>query len=337
MTLAFFAVILNIMKNKLNFKNLIKLPALEDEWTYIVNNSYLADFPRWQWDFRIRSKERAFPRARVESFAKGIKNFAEQKERGETTRHFIYPEAEMAADETKRRVLVYLRLQNRKSPLALILPGGAYQHVSIMNEGFPVADRLFERGYSTAVLLYRVEENASGLRPVEDLARTMEFFHTYSKEFQIDARRITLWGGSASGHLCGYYCAAANRKNGYILPRSVVLSYPVVTFDEKYTHLMTRKNFCGHEPSEEEIKSFSVENFITKNFPPTYIWHCEGDKAVSVENSRLLERALKSAGVEHTLHIFPDGAHGLGAAAGLPEAPWLDEAIDFCDKYNKER
>ena len=314
------------MKNKINLNNLINNPALADEWEYIVNTSRLSAYPRWQWGFRLRQKERSFPKERVESFLSGLASFAKQKETGEVVRLSLYSDEEVQTDVTKRHAVLYLRLQSKPSPLALIAPGGAYAHISVINEGFPIAERLFERGYSTAVLLYRVAEDSGDTRPLEDLSRAFSLLRDYGV--------AALWGFSAGGHLCSCYCGLAKAR-GYTLPQSLVLGYPVISFDDGLTHRYSRSCFFGHEPTEFEKREYSSENLVTESFPPTYLWHCENDETVSVENSRLFASKLKDAGVAHKLRIFPNGSHGLGAAAGLPEAVWLDEAIDFCDKFNK--
>ncbi len=315
------------MNNEITFKELLKRPSLSDEWTYIINSGGLSEYPPQQWDNRLCIKESAFPKERTESFLKCIDEYADLKERGEAERRFIYSEAEMAADETKRRVAIYLRLQSKAAPLALIVPGGAYAHVSVMNEGFPIAHRLFERGYSTAVLLYRVGESASNVRPLLDLEHAVKFLGERSEN-------LSLWGFSAGGHLCGCYCGLAKTR-GCLLPRSLVLGYPVISLCDNYAHRFSRTNFFGHEPTELEKDAYSAEKLVTRNYPPTYLWHCEDDKTVSVENSRIFCESLERASIKHLLRIFPNGSHGLGAAVGLLEASWLDEAIDFCDKFNK--
>ena len=47
---------------------------------------------------------------------------------------------------------------NRNGKAILILPGGGYQFVSMQNEGFPVAERLAEAGYTAFILKYRTRD-----------------------------------------------------------------------------------------------------------------------------------------------------------------------------------
>ena len=48
--------------------------------------------------------------------------------------------------------------------------------------------------------------------------------------------------------------------------------------------------------------------------PRTFLWHTLTDETVPVENSLLLEKSLRRAGVSHEMHLFPHGVHGLALA-----------------------
>ena len=49
--------------------------------------------------------------------------------------------------------------------------------------------------------------------------------------------------------------------------------------------------------------------------PPAFLWHTLTDATVPVENSLMMLRALKEAGVAAELHVFPEGEHGLSLAS----------------------
>ena len=48
--------------------------------------------------------------------------------------------------------------------------------------------------------------------------------------------------------------------------------------------------------------------------PPVFLWHTFTDATVPVENTLLLEAALRREGIPHELHLFPRGVHGLALA-----------------------
>lgn len=49
-------------------------------------------------------------------------------------------------------------------------------------------------------------------------------------------------------------------------------------------------------------------------FPRTFLWHTLTDATVPVENTLLLEAALRRENISHELHLFPHGVHGLALA-----------------------
>ena len=55
----------------------------------------------------------------------------------------------------------------------------------------------------------------------------------------------------------------------------------------------------------------SIEKNITKDFPPTFIWHTVQDEAVPAKNTILLADALYEAGIDCEYHLFNRGKHAL--------------------------
>jgi dipeptidyl aminopeptidase/acylaminoacyl peptidase len=85
------------------------------------------------------------------------------------------------------------------------------------------------------------------------------------------------------------------------------------------------------------LEYVSIENRITKETPPAFIWHTFPDGCVPVENSLLLAEAMKKQDIPFELHIFPTGGHGLGLADEITLSPNRTEInrgaaqwIDLC-------
>ena len=58
----------------------------------------------------------------------------------------------------------------------------------------------------------------------------------------------------------------------------------------------------------------SLENQVTEQTPPTFLWHTATDDTVPVENSLYFFQACLEHGVSAELHIYPVGGHGLSLA-----------------------
>jgi len=97
-----------------------------------------------------------------------------------------------------------------------------------------------------------------------------------------------------------------------------ILGYPVVTFTETWTHQGSKNNLLGPNADPALARSLSNETQVTAQTPPTFIFQTNADTTVPAENSIQYFLALRKAGVPAEMHIFKDGAHGLGLAMQDP-------------------
>ena len=223
----------------------------------------------------------------------------------------------------------------------LIFPGGGYGHLA-EHEGKGYAEWFAANGIQAYVLKYRLGSN--GYRhPImlNDAARAMRMVRAFAKRDGLDPARIGVIGSSAGGHLASTLITHFDpaRPGGPKLeagdaydressrPDLAVLCYPVVSLGE-FGHAGSRRNLLGENPSADLVKLLSSELQVTKDTPPTFLWHTVEDKAVPVENSMLFASALRRAGVPVSLHIYELGAHGLGLGRPGREAPpWADQLL----------
>jgi dipeptidyl aminopeptidase/acylaminoacyl peptidase len=73
-------------------------------------------------------------------------------------------------------------------------------------------------------------------------------------------------------------------------------------------------------------------HYITKEAAPFLILHGDKDNIVPLQQSRLLDEALKAAGVESTLVVVKGDGHG-GPGFATPEN--LQKILEFLDKHLK--
>jgi dipeptidyl aminopeptidase/acylaminoacyl peptidase len=101
-----------------------------------------------------------------------------------------------------------------------------------------------------------------------------------------------------------------------VRPDFMILGYPVVSMQDKFTHAYSRKLLLGDEPSTEEKNRFSNELRVTAQTPPTFIVHSTDDGAVPVENSVQLYLAMREQNIPVEMHLYEYGGHGYGMAKG---------------------
>ena len=214
-------------------------------------------------------------------------------------------------------------------PALIICPGGGYEHLSD-REGKPVAKRFNTLGFSTFVLKYHIApyEFPSALC---DLAVAVRTVRENAKEWGIDPDRIAVSGFSAGGHLAASLCV--NYKKDWLsnylnnsapeefMPNACVLCYPVITSGE-FGHQGSFENLLGMKSDADKAKKFkqdlvellTLDRHVTKDVPPTFLWHTYEDSTVPVENSLLYLSALIDNDVLAEFHMFPFGCHGLALA-----------------------
>lgn len=207
----------------------------------------------------------------------------------------------------------------RVRPAVLICPGGGYKSTST-REAEAIAIQMNARGFQAFVLYYSCEPEIVFPRPQLEAARAIMMIRENAKEWNVEPNKVVIMGFSAGGHLAASVSVFYNRKFLYetlhttpemLRPNGQVLCYPVITSGE-FAH---RGSFLALLGEKEELRALvSIENQVTSETPPAFIWHTYTDSVVPVENSLYLACAMRKAKVPFELHIYPRGGHGLALA-----------------------
>jgi acetyl esterase/lipase len=211
----------------------------------------------------------------------------------------------------------------------VIFPGGAYQHLAGNLEGRQVADWFTARGFTAFVLCYRLSSHGYLLPvPLLDARRAIQTVRARAGDYHISLNRIVVIGFSAGGHLAalsgtqsipGKPDAEDPIDRVSSLPDFLVLGYPwigAITTDT--SHLSYCKLFNVMDQCEALRTAYSPDLFVTKDTPPTFMYHTFTDQTVPVEQTLRFYDALVKAGVDSELHIFANGPHGTGLGKGDP-------------------
>lgn len=80
--------------------------------------------------------------------------------------------------------------------------------------------------------------------------------------------------------------------------------------------------FGGYYSKEEEL-FYSLQTQVTKDTPPTFLWHASGDDLILPANSLKFANALNEHHIPYELHVFGDGGHGISLAnENTANNPW---------------
>jgi acetyl esterase/lipase len=209
-----------------------------------------------------------------------------------------------------------------KRPLVIICPGGGYCFTS-EREAEMFALTWNAHGYQAIVLWYSVRPAVYPAALLE-LAKVVKLARERAREWDVDPNQILIQGSSAGGHLAASYgmfwkrkfiADAVHAESEMLRPNGMILNYPVITPGE-FAHKESFENLLG-DRYEERKEEMSLENQVSDDTPPTFLWHTNEDGLVPAENSLLLALAMRKAGRPVELHMYMKGNHGLGLANEL--------------------
>jgi len=206
----------------------------------------------------------------------------------------------------------------------VMCPGGGYTGESQTYEGRDFAAWFNSRGITYCVLQYRLPHERHNV-PLQDAEAAVKYLRDNSDELGIS--KIGIMGCSAGGHLAStlatHYSSAETR------PDFQILLYPVITMDAGFTHMGSRENLLGKNPSQSLVDLYSNEKQVTKDTPAAFIVLASDDFLVPVENSTRYYESLVKNHVSASLFCYPVGNHGFGNNdTFLYRNSWLNE-LDF--------
>jgi acetyl esterase/lipase len=209
----------------------------------------------------------------------------------------------------------------------VILPGGSYRRLAGDLEGREIADWFTARGFRAFILSYRLTGNGYVLPvPLLDARRAVQSVRGRAADYHIDPNRIVIIGFSAGGHLAalaGTQFVPGNPEAEDPIDRAssrpdyLVLGYPwigAISLDT--SHLNYCKLYNLMDRCEALRTAYSPDLFVTKDTPPTFMYHTFTDQTVPVEQGLSFYEALVKAGVPSEMHIFANGPHGTGLGKG---------------------
>jgi acetyl esterase/lipase len=243
--------------------------------------------------------------------------------------------------------LFYPETDKNNHTAVIVCPGGSYCYLGIKQEGYEVAKKLTEQGFTAFVLRYRVGTYAAQHPDmIQDLQRAIQLVRENAQKFKIDEEQVGIMGFSAGGHLVGtaatyfdenFMSSLGINPEVSLKPYFAVMVYPVVTMRDPHAHRKSKKSLLGTKPTEELLHKMSLEENIHKNMPPLLIMQTKDDEVVDYQNSIMLVENLKKAGIDHQFILYNTGGHGFGALpkAKTDFAAWFNDFIKWYNEIKK--
>lgn len=236
---------------------------------------------------------------------------------------------------------------HKSAPLLVFIHGGSWKKGKKDDYRRYLID-FAKKGYITATISYRLSGQAKFPAALNDVNCAIGWLKSNADKYFIDANKVALIGGSAGGHLA--------MMAGY--------SSDILEFDTKYkkegidNRVQVVVNLYGPSDltTEVAIESGSVQEFIgqpystvpdiyikaspitylTKDDPPTLIFHGTIDEIVPVKQSDKLKKDLDKVGVIAEYHKLKGWPHTMDLGIEINEYCQF-YMNTFFDKHLKSR
>ena len=192
------------------------------------------------------------------------------------------------------------------------VPGGGYSVLSNGHEGYMASDWLNKQGIAYFVVNYRLP-NGDRTIPMGDVQKGIRTVRDSATVWAINPHDVGIMGFSAGGHLASVISTMSDFD---VRPDFTILFYPVISMDEKVSHKWSCINFLGEEGHNDPklVHQYSTQNAVQRHLtPPAIIITASDDRLVpTVTNSLAYYTAMRNAGNECAMYIYPTGDHGFG-------------------------
>ena len=261
----------------------------------------------------------------------------------------VLRDLEYAKPDGKPQLLDLFVPEKADGPLPLIvwIHGGAWSAGS--KNGTPALGQL-RRGYAVASINYRLSQEAIFPAQIHDCKAAIRWLRAHAKEYNLDPKRIGVWGSSAGGHLVALMGTSGDVKElegdeGNLDQSSRVQAvcdwFGPTDFCQIAAHALPDSKFdhdAAGSPESKLIGGPVQENkdkvakanpitYVSKDDPPFLIMHGDKDNVVPHHQSEILAEALKKAGVQVTFETVKGAGHGFGG----PEV--MKTVEEFFDKH----
>ena len=217
----------------------------------------------------------------------------------------------------------------------LIMPGGGFNVCFYNNEGFPPAKYWNDRGYVTAILVYRVPRPESG--PIygpalQDAQRAVRLLRSSAEKYGINPDKIGVEGYSAGA--CLALLTAVNSETKTYesvdeqdkLPCNVAFAIPV------YPAYVLDDGAKDPNANKGEGASILTDFHFDAKTPPMCLIHGDADIYSPLGSVEVYKR-LRKMEISCELHIFAGAPHGYMFWDDLPNAQsWQDRRFAWAQK-----
>jgi len=228
-------------------------------------------------------------------------------------------------DSTELKLDIYHSKNiSKPAPLLIFIHGGGWRKGDKHDYLRYLVD-FAQKGYITATIQYRFVDKVKMPGMILDVKSAVIWLKENASEYHIDHTKIAVIGGSAGGHLAMMIAYSSDEpdfnsdKDSLFSSRvqAVVDLYGPADLTTEYAreHATIRSAFNKTYQEDSTIyDKASPISYISKDDPPTLIFHGTLDDLVPVKQSDWLEEKLKEKGVPVEYHRLKGWPHTMDAS-----------------------
>jgi len=231
--------------------------------------------------------------------------------------------------QRKLQLDLYLpRGRTKATPAVLFIHGGAWK-TGKRDQLKYYCVKFAEKGYVTATATYRLMDEAPFPACVHDVKCAVRWLRANAAKYQVDPNRIAVSGNSAGGHLAmmvGYSddpSLEGSGGNAGVSSRvcAVVNFYGPTDLTTDYARGQgIISEFLGGKTFDEAPDLYRLASplfHLTRDDPPTLIFHGTIDGLVPIAQADRLAEKLKQLGITHLYERYEGWPHAMDVAEAI--------------------
>ncbi len=247
--------------------------------------------------------------------------------------------------------LVRPTASGKPTPFIIWLHGGGWRQGDRKDSHQAMQD-LAKLGYAGAAVEYRLAPAHKFPAPLEDARQALAFLRKNAAKYHLDPKRIAVGGGSAGGHLSlmlGLAKPAGDKTpNGIrgVIDISGPTDFRTWKIDKEPNDLLKKSvgvnldeliaDFIGtSDRNDPRMVEVSPITYVRKDNPAVLILHGTADGWVPFQQARVLNDALKQAGVKVKLVPFEGASHFAVWWSPEQKAKMQQEMVQFLKEVFK--
>lgn len=230
---------------------------------------------------------------------------------------------------------VYLADSAKATPAIIYFHGGGWNAGS--KNSVPAWLKEFVQAGDLSVIAveYRFTKVAQHPAQVNDCLRAIQFVRQHATQWNIDATRIGVTGGSAGGHLSAFVAlhddVAQPQSDNPLLRQSSRVQCAVSfagptdwsllhTIDHQHPAYRQLIGATPGTPADKldpkSMTSVSPISYVSQDDPPIMQVHGDRDDIVPIEHAKNLHQSLLKVDTQSELVVISGGNHGVAGAGG---------------------